>query len=132
MNEIDRTNIDTDSSLLPLQSAAASAQAALTPRVLPQAGAIHSIDGQPGPDVLFATGAPVNGIAIAKSSAANIVTFSVTGPGTMAQRNAVAAVADIATADAVDLATAITLVNAVKAKVNQLLAAMRTANHLAP
>jgi hypothetical protein len=38
-----------------------------------------------------------------------------------------AAVPDIATADATDLATAITLANATKAKVNALLASLRSA-----
>lgn len=42
------------------------------------------------------------------------------------------AVADIATADAADLATAIALANATKAKVNALLAVLRTAKVIAP
>lgn len=44
---------------------------------------------------------------------------------------AAAAVADIATADATDLATAQALANANKAKINALLAALRTAGLLA-
>lgn len=130
MREGDGSNIDVDPALIPLQAAAAASQAALFPRVIPPAGIVHSIDGMLGPDILFNTAAPVNGIAVTKSSVGNTTTFGISGPGTMAQRNAVAAVADIATADAVDLATAITLVNVCKAKINELLAAMRTANHL--
>lgn len=43
-----------------------------------------------------------------------------------------AAIADIATADATDLATAVTLVNVCKAKINALLASLRITGQIAP
>lgn len=43
-----------------------------------------------------------------------------------------AAIADVATADATDLATAVTLVNALKVKLNALLASLRITGQIAP
>lgn len=126
----DEVIIDTDAALVPLQ--AASQQFTLIPPAQLVAGQLRSIAGQFGPDLTVATAAALNGVAVSFAAAANALTFGVTGVGTMAQRNAIAAVADLATADATDLATVITLANDLKAKLNALLAAMRTANHLAP
>jgi hypothetical protein len=50
----------------------------------------------------------------------------------MAQRNAAAANADAASPDATDLATALTLLNELKAQFNALQAKLRTAGHLTP
>lgn len=124
----DETNIDTDAALLPLQ--AQQQEADLVMPFVSVPGQLRSIDGQLGPDIDFAVAAPSNGVAASVSSAGNITTFGITGVGTMAQRNAIAAVADVATPDATDLASAIALANDLKAKINQLLAAMRAANHL--
>lgn len=126
----DEVIIDTDAALVPLQ--AASQQFTLIPPAQLVAGQLRSIAGQFGPDLTVATAAALNGVAVSFAAAANALTFGVTGVGTMAQRNAIAAVADLATPDATDLATVITLANDLKAKLNALLAAMRTANHLAP
>jgi hypothetical protein len=126
----DETNIDTDAALVPLQ--ARQQQEALVPPFAAVPGQLRSVAGQTGPDLSIATAAVLNGIAISFGAAGNILTFGITGIGTMAQRNAVAAITDVTTADATDLATVITLANDLKAKINQLLAAMRTANHLAP
>lgn len=122
-------SIDTDPALLPLQTS----QAAFLPPVFTiQAGQLASISGQVGPNITLNTAAPLNGVAITIGAAANTITFGLSGIGTLAQRNAIAAVADIATADATDLPTVITLANAIKAKVNEFLAAARTAGHLTP
>lgn len=126
----DETIIDTDAALVPIQSRQAQEQ--LLPAFVAVPGQLRSVAGETGPDLNVATAAAVNGIAISFAAAANTLTFGITGVGTMAQRNAIAAVADIATADATDPATTMALVNELKAKLNQLLAAMRTANHLAP
>lgn len=126
----DETVIDTDAALLPLQAQQQGAE--LVAPFVRVPGQISSIDGQPGPDIDFAIAAALNGVAISVASALNVTTFGITGIGDMAQRNAIAAVADIATADAVDPATTMALVNELKAKINALLAAMRTANHLTP
>lgn len=129
MRESD-VNIDTSAELMPLQ--AGQQEAALVPAFAAVPGQLRSLDGQAGPDIDFAVAAPINGVQISVASAVNTSTFGITGVGTMAQRNAIAAVVDETTADATDLATALTLVNALKAKVNELLAAMRTADHLTP
>lgn len=126
----EEVNVGIDPGLVPLETD--ESLQLIPPAVTPVTGTIRSIDGMAGPDVTFNTGAAVNGIAIAKSSVGNVTTFSITGPGTMAQRNAIAAVADESTADAADLATAIALVNALKAKLNDLLGKARTAGHLTP
>lgn len=126
----DETNIDVDAALIPLQTQ--QQEADLTPPFQAVPGQLRSIAGEDGPDIAVNTAAPVNGIAISFAAAADILTFGITGTGTMAQRNAIAAVADIATADAVDLATVIALANELKAKINELLAKARTANHLTP
>lgn len=126
----DETIIDTDAGLLPLQTTGQSA--ALIPPAQLVAGQVRSIAGQLGPDLNVATAAALNGVAISFAAAANLLTFGLTGIGTMAQRNAVASVADVATADATDLATVIALANDLKAKLNELLAKARTANHLVP
>lgn len=129
INDYEEVNVEIDAALTPLGLRGAGF---IPPVAIPVAGAIHAIDGMLGPDITFSTGAPVNGIAVVKSSVGNVATFSITGPGTMAQRNAVAAIADIATIDAIDPATTMALVNELKAKINALLAAMRTAGHLTP
>lgn len=125
----DETVVDTDAALLPL---AVAGQAPLIPPAQLVAGQVRSIAGQQGPDIGVATAAAANGLAISFAAAANVLTLGLTGVGTMAQRNAIAAVADISTPDASDLATVITLANDLKAKINELLAKARTANHLAP
>lgn len=66
-------------------------------------------------------------VAITNQTDANELIAAIDASGSPA-----AAVADIATADAIDLATAITLANATKAKVNQLLASLRAAGTLLP
>ena len=126
----DETPIDVDAALLPLQ--AQQQDVDLVPEFAAVPGQLRSIAGQAGPDLNIATAAPVNGVAVSFSAAANLLTFGITGVGSMAQRNAIAAVADIATADAIDPATTMALVNELKAKLNELLAAARTAGHLAP
>lgn len=126
----EEVNVGIDPGLVPLE---ADNNLQLIPSaVVPVTGAIRSIDGLAGPDVTINTAAPVNGIAVTKSSVGSVITLGISGPGTMAQRNAIAAVADESTADATDLATAIALVNALKAKLNDLLGKARTAGHLAP
>lgn len=70
--------------------------------------------------------AALNG-SIANPAAAQMVIDSLEATPAMA-----AAVANIATADATDLPTAEALANATKAKVNALLAALRTAGLMAP
>lgn len=126
----DETNIDTDAALIPLQSQ--QQEVDLVPPFQAVPGQLRSIAGQAGPDLNIATAAPTNGLAVSFAAALNTLTFGLTGVGTMAQRNAIAAVADIATADATDPATTMALVNELKAKINELLAKARTANHLAP
>ena len=126
----DEVIVDTDAALVPLQ--AAGQTATLIPPATLVAGQVRSIAGQLGPDLNIATAAAVNGVAVSFAAAANILTFGLTGIGTMAQRNAIAVVADISTPDATDLATVITLANDLKAKLNELLAKARTANHLIP
>jgi len=130
MSRFDETNIDTDAALVPIQ--AQQQQEQLVPPFAAVPGQLRSIAGQTGPDISVALAAPLNGVAVSHAAAGNVQTFGITGVGTMAQRNAIAAVADVATADATDPATTMALVNELKAKINQLLAAMRTANHLAP
>jgi hypothetical protein len=126
----DETPIDTDAALLPLQTQQQEAE--LVPPFVAVPGQLRSVAGQTGPDLNVATAAAVNGVAVSFSAAVNTLTFGLTGVGNMAQRNAIAAVADLATADATDLPTVIALANDLKAKLNALLAAMRTANHMAP
>lgn len=126
----DETNIDVDAALIPIQ--ARQGQEQLSPPFAAVPGQLRSAAGQTGPDLNVATAAALNGVAVSFAAAANTLTFGITGVGTMAQRNAIAAVADVATADATDPATTMALVNELKAKINALLAAMRTANHLAP
>lgn len=126
----DETVIDLDAALIPLQTQQQAET--LTPPFVAVPGQLRSISGQVGPDLNVNTAAALNGVAISFAAALNTLTFGITGVGTMAQRNAIAAVADVATADATDLATAITLVNDLKAKINELLAKARTANHLTP
>lgn len=123
-------NVETSPEIIPLQQQ--SAPQGFAPVVIPVAGQLHSFAGMLGPDIATNTGAAVNGIAIVAAPAANTLTLSITGPGTMAQRNAIAAVADEANADATDLATALTLLNSLKAKMNDLLGKARTAGHLTP
>ena len=125
----DETPIDLDAALLPLQAQQQDADLVTEFAAVP--GQLRSIAGQLGPDINVATAAPVNGVAVSFAAATDILTFGLTGVGSMAQRNAIAAVADITTADATDPATTMALVNEIKAKLNALLAAMRTANHLA-
>lgn len=126
----DEAQLDIDAALIPLQAAGQQALLPVPPVVVP--GQLRSVAGQVGPDLNVTTAAAVNGLAVTFSAAANQLTFGLSGVGTMAQRNAIAAVADIATANATDLPTVIALANDLKAKLNQLLAAMRTASHLAP
>lgn len=126
----DEVIVEIDPSLTALQ--AQQQEAALTPAFVAVPGQLRSIGGQDGPDIAVNTAAPTNGLAVSFSAALDTLTFGLTGVGTMAQRNAIAAVADVATPDATDLPTVITLANALKAKINELLAAMRTANHLTP
>jgi hypothetical protein len=126
----DETNIDVDAALIPLQTQQQEAE--LTPPFQAVPGQLRSIAGQDGPDIAVNTAAPANGVAVSFAAAADALTFGITGVGTMAQRNAIAAVADISTADATDPATTMALVNELKAKINALLAAMRAANHLTP
>ena len=126
----DEVPIDLDAGLMPLQTQQQAAASESGVQLVP--GQLRSIAGQTGPDITVATAAALNGLAVSFAAAANVLTFGLTGVGTMAQRNAIAAVADVATADATDLATVITLANDLKAKINALLAAMRTANHLTP
>jgi hypothetical protein len=66
-------------------------------------------------------------VAIAHRATAKEIADAVDSGGNAAA----AAVADIATADATDAASAVTLANATKAKVNALLAALRAAGLLA-
>lgn len=122
--------IDISAELMPLQSQ--QQESALVPAFVAIPGQLRSIAGQDGPDIVINTGAPVNGIAISFAAALDTLTLAITGVGTMAQRNAIAAVADITTADATDPATTMALVNELKAKINELLAKARTANHLVP
>jgi hypothetical protein len=126
----DETPIDVDAALIPLQ--AQQQDADLIPEFAAVPGQLRSVAGQAGPDINVATAAAVNGVAVSFSAALNTLTFGLTGIGTMSQRNAIAAIADVTTADATDLATVITLANDLKAKLNALLAAMRTAGHLTP
>lgn len=126
----DEVPIDLDAGLMPLQAQQQAAQ--IEPGVQLVPGQLRSIAGQTGPDLNVATAGASNGLVVTFAAAANVLTLGLSGVGTMAQRNAIAAVADIATADAVDPATTMALVNELKAKINQLLAAMRTANHLTP
>lgn len=123
-------NTEISPEIIPLQQQ--SAPQGFAPVVIPEAGQLHSFAGMLGPDIAVNTGAAVNGISIVAASAANTQTLSITGPGTMAQRNAIAAVADETNADAIDLATALTLVNSLKAKLNDLLTKARAAGHLTP
>lgn len=126
----DETPIDLDAALLPLQ--AQQQDADLVSEFVAVPGQLRSLAGQAGPDINVAVAAPVNGVAVSFAAAANQLTFGITGVGTMAQRNAIAAITDIATADAVDPATTMALVNELKAKLNALLAAARAAGHLTP
>lgn len=126
----DEIHIDLDAALIPLQ--AQQQDADLVPEFAAVPGQLRSLAGETGPDINVATAAPMSGVAVSFAAAANQLTFGITGIGTMAQRNAIAAIADIATADATDPATTMALVNELKAKINALLAAMRTAGHLTP
>lgn len=126
----DETALDIDAALIPLQ--AQQQDADLVPEFAAVPGQLRSLAGETGPDINVAVAGPVNGVAVSFAAAANQLTFGITGIGTMAQRNAIAAVADIATADAIDPATTMALVNELKAKLNALFAAMRAAGHLAP
>lgn len=126
----DEVIVDTDAALIPLQ--AQQQEAALIPAFAAVPGQLRSIGGEDGPDIGVNTAAAVNGVAISFAAGADILTFGITGVGTMAQRSAIAAVANISTADATDPATTMALVNELKAKINTLLAEMRTANHLSP
>ena len=130
MSRFDEVSIDTDAALIPLQ--ARQQDLPTNEKFAAVPGQLRSISGQDGPDLTVATAAALNGVAVSFAAAADQLTFGITGVGTMAQRNAIAAVADVATADATDLATVITLANDLKAKINELLAKARTANHLTP
>jgi hypothetical protein len=122
--------VDTDPSLIALQ--ANQQEAALVPAFVAVPGQLRSIGGQDGPDIAVNTAAAVNGVAVSFAAAADTLTFGLTGIGTMAQRNAAAANADAASPDATDLATALTLLNELKAQFNALQAKLRTAGHLTP
>lgn len=84
MREGDELNIDLSPSVLPLQSAAQSATAALVPRVIPLAGAIQSLAGLFGPNILFAVAAPLNNVSVTVSPAGSTVTFGLSGVGELA------------------------------------------------
>lgn len=126
----DESNVDVDPALIALQAQQAQQVPAQPFAAVP--GQLRSLAGQTGPDINVATAGPTNGVAITHTPAANTLTFGLSGVGTMAQRNAIAAVTNVATADATDLATTTALVNELKAKINELLTKARTANHLAP
>lgn len=81
-------------------------------------------DGTVGQLIGCATAAAANPSAVGSVKLNGAVPGALEGPQ--------APVADILTAAAVDLATAITLANANKAKVNELLAALRIAGFLLP
>lgn len=74
--DYDETNVDLDPALLPLTTPGAGSPPAVN---IPQTGAISSLDGQPGPVILLATGAANKGLSVSKSSGANIITLSIAG-----------------------------------------------------
>lgn len=125
----EETVIDTDPALIPLQSGAAG-PSLIPPVVVPPTGAISTIDGMVGPNLTINTAAPVNGLAVTKTSLANIITLGLSGVGTMAQRNAIAAIADLN--QTISNPPTQAEVQAISDKIDELFAAMRTANHLTP
>lgn len=126
----DETNIEIDAALIPIQARQQTAGGVAAFAAIP--GQIRSIAGQAGPDISVATAAPLNGVAVSHAPAGNTLTFGLTGIGTMAQRNAAAANVDAVSPDATDLATALTLLNELKAQFNALQAKLRAAGHLTP
>lgn len=109
-----------------LQAQAQGSNQALQNLPLPAAAFLASLNGLTGPvDLNGGTGVNI-------TPGVGTIVISLSGLGTMSTKNVAAAVADIATADAIDLATAIVLVNVCKAKINELLGSLRTAVHIGP
>lgn len=97
---------------------------------LPPTAFVASINGQGGA-LTFGGGSVPSGWTVGFTAGVGTMAINISGPGTMSTKNIAAAVADITTADATDLATAITLSNANKAKINELIGVLRTAVHIA-
>lgn len=125
MIEGEELNTTIDPAFPPLETPGVGTGA---PVNVPQTGVIRSLGGLLGPDILVAAGAAVNGIAIAVTPGGSTITFAIAGPGTMAQRNAIAAVADLAMV--VTNPPTQAEVQAIADKIDELLGAMRTAVHL--
>lgn len=131
----DGSNVDIDAELIPIQAGAAGAEL-LNPVFIRTTGAISDIAGLLGPSLTVSTAtnsisvtAAANDLAFAMASTVATNIFNAT---TSFQQGGVkvvgaqgAAVADAASPDATDLATAITLVNELKAQLNTLLARLR-------
>lgn len=97
---------------------------------LPVAAFVAALNGLTG--AISLAGGTTTGITVNITPGAGTITISLAGIGTMAAKNVAAAVTNVSTADATDLATAIALANANKAKINELLGALRTAVHITP
>lgn len=124
----DDVNIEVSPELLPLQQQ--GAPQGFGPVVIPVPGQLHSLDGMLGPDIAVVTAASLNGVAVSATPAANTLTLGVTGVGSMAQRNAIGAVADLN--QTISSPPTQAEVQAITDKIDELLAAMRTAAHLTP
>lgn len=96
---------------------------------LPPTAFVASINGQGG-NITFSGGSVPAGWTVGFTFSPGAGVINISGPGTMSTKNVAAAIADITTADATDLATAITLANANKAKINEILNSLRTATHI--
>lgn len=120
-----------DPDIAQIQARQQGVQADLQAAQLPSTAFVASINGVGG-NLVFQQGTVPAGITVTFTTGPGTVSLSLSGFGTLVTKNIAAAVADIATADATDLPTVIALANASKAKINELLGALRTAGHIAP
>lgn len=74
--EADDVNVQTSPELIPLEGQIGQFFQAIN---VPQTGAVRSVDGQLGPDILISTGAANKGLSVGKSSGANTITLSISG-----------------------------------------------------
>lgn len=97
---------------------------------LPPTAFVASINGEGG-SLTFSGGSVPSGWTVGFTASPGSVAINISGPGTMSTKNVAAAVADVSSPNATDLATAITLVNELKTQFNALLASLRAATHIA-
>jgi hypothetical protein len=120
--------LELDSTFSALQAQQAGTESTVIGGSVTPADNVTSLAGLQGV-IALNSGAPVNGIQVLITPGVGAIVFSISGPGTMAQRNAIGAVADLNQTIA---GPSIAEVQAISDKMDELLAAMRAASHLTP